>query len=167
MRIRLFILAGLILSAATMAAAGQDESISFTRSTIEAVILKSPPKSPVQIYEDKDFAFYKPAAQTAPGFFINNKRLKKWIEVKKLSTESAKLGRLSSGEEVKPAVEKKHYVELPLKTGKSISYPGKITYDSEAEVYGLEFDSWQNKKEFVTRFWIDREDLEDIFAKAR
>jgi hypothetical protein len=169
MRLRLYILAGLILSASSVLAAQQDETFSFSRPTIESVVLKSPPKSPVKIYEDGDFAFLytRSGPGDAPGLFVRGKKLNRWIEIKKLSTENAKLGRLSSGEEVSLAAGKKPYVDMPLKTLKSTGFPGKIKYDDEAELYALEFDAWQKKSEFVTRFFIDREDLEEAFAKAR
>ncbi|HWP44255.1 MAG TPA: hypothetical protein VNO14_13510 [Blastocatellia bacterium] len=170
MRIRLSIMAGIILSAAIAAPAYQDESLSFSRPTFESVILKDAPKSAVKIYEDKFFVFaYRGAGQAkeAPAFFLHNKSLKKWIEIKKLSTENVKLGRFASGEQASLSVGKKPYVEVPLKVGKTIVFPSKVKFDSETELYSLEFDSWQKKPEHVTRFWIDMDDLEEVFANAK
>jgi hypothetical protein len=169
MRMRIIIIAGLILSASTVLAAHQDESLSFSRQTFESVVLKSAPKSPVKIYEDKDFAFHyrRAGASDAPGLFVHARKLGRWIEIKKISTENAKLGRLSTGEDVGPAAGKKPYVDMPLKTDKSTGFPSKVKYDAETELYALEFDPWQKKNEHVTRFFIDREDLENAFAKAR
>ena len=169
MRMRIFILAGLILSASTVLAAQQDESLSFSRRTFESVALKSAPKSLVKIYEDGDFAFHyrRAGASDAPGLFVHARKLGRWIEIKRLSTQNAKLGRLSTGEDVGLVAGKKPYIDMPLKTDKSTSFPSKVKYDAETELYALEFDSWQKKNEHATRFFIDREDLEEAFAKAR
>jgi hypothetical protein len=170
MRIRLITLACLIFWAAITAAAYQDESLSFSRPTIEATALKTAPKSAVKLYEDEEFVFlYRPSGgkEFAPGLFVYGKKPGIWIEIKKLSTENAKLGRLSSGEEVRLVVGKKQYAELPLKTGGTVSIPSKVKYDADIEVYALEFDPWQKKEENVTRFWIDREDLGEAFASAK
>jgi hypothetical protein len=95
------------------------------------------------------------------------RKINKWMEIKKLSTENAKLGRLPSGEETALTVGKKPYAELPLKSPKSISYPSKIKFDPDTDMYLVIFESWQNKEEHAPRFWIDAEDLEEAFAKAR
>jgi hypothetical protein len=170
MKIRLITLAGLVLWAATIAAAYQDQSLSFSRPTLEASALKAEPKPAVKLYEDEGFVFtYRSAggAQSAAGFFVYDKKSGRWIEIKKVSTENAKLGRLSSGDEVRLTLEKKQYAELPLKTGKAISFPSKIKYDADTEVYMLEFDSWQKKEGNVTRFLIDRDDLEEAFKASK
>ncbi|HET9532393.1 MAG TPA: hypothetical protein VFQ92_18695 [Blastocatellia bacterium] len=170
MRVWMIVLAGFILAAATTVAAHQDESLSFSRPTFESVILKSAPKSPSKIYEDKYYAFHyrrSGPAEPAPGFFVYARKINKWMEIKKLSTENAKLGRLPSGEESALTIGKKPYAELPLKSSKSISYPNKIKFDADTEMYLVIFESWQNKEEHAPRFWIDVEDLEEAFAKAR
>jgi hypothetical protein len=170
MKIRLITLAGLILWAATLAAAQQDESLSFSRPTLEASALKTSPKSAVKLYEDEEFVFlYRPAGgkESAPGLFVYGKKPGIWIEIKKVSTENAKLGRLSSGEEVRLVVGKKQYVELPLKSGGTVSIPSKVKYDADIEVFMLEFDPWQKKDEYLTRFWIDREDLGEAFTSIK
>jgi hypothetical protein len=170
MKIRLITLAGLVLWAATIAAAYQDESLSFSRPTIEASALKTAPKSTVKLYEDQEFVFFyrqSGGKEYAPGFFVYSKKPGRWIEIKKVSTENAKLGRLPSGDEVRQSVGQKHYAELPLKSGGAVNVPSKIKYDAEAEVYMLEFDPWQKKEEYVTRFWIDKEDLGEAFKSSK
>jgi hypothetical protein len=168
MKIRLITLAGLVLWAATIAVAYQDESLSFSRPTIEASALKTAPKSAVKLYEDEEFVFlyrHSGGKEYAPGFFVYRKKPASWIEIKKVTTENAKLGRLSSGDEVRLSVGKKQYAELPLKSGGAVNIPSKIKYDAEIEVYSLEFDPWQKKEEHVTRFWVDRDDLREAFKK--
>jgi hypothetical protein len=170
MTIRLITLASLVLWAATVVAAYQDESLSFSRPTLEASALRAAPKSAVKLYEDEDFVFAHRGpggTQSAAGFFVYGKKSDRWMEIKKVSTENAKLGRLSSGDEVRLTLGKKQYAELPLKTGRAVNVPSKIKYDADIEVYMLEFDSWQKKEEYVTRFWVDREDLEEAFKTAR
>ena len=170
MIIRLITLAGLLLWAATIVAAYQDEPLSFSRPSLEASALRTAPKSVVTLYEDEDFVFVHRGpggTQHAAGFFVYGKKSGRWIEIKKVSTENAKLGRLSSGEEVRLTLGKKQYAEMPLKTSRGINVPSKIKYDAEIEVYMLEFESWQKKEEYVTRFWVDREDLEETFKATR
>jgi hypothetical protein len=170
MKIRLIALSAIILLAATAAAAYQDEGLSFSRPTIEAAALKAAPKSAVKLHEDEDFAFFHRRAggkESAPGLFVHAKKTGRWVEIKKVTTENAKLGRLSSGDEVAPAVGKKQYVELPLKSGATLNTPGRIKYDAEIEMYTLEFDPWQKKEEHVTRFWVDKEDLAESFKSAK
>jgi hypothetical protein len=170
MKIRVTTLAGLILCAATVASAYQDESLSFSRPTVEASALRTTPKSAVKLYEDEEFVFLYRAAggkEAAPGLFVYGKKPGKWIEIKKVSTENAKLGRLSSGEEVRLILGKKQYAELPLKAGATVNVPSKIKYDTDIEVFMLEFDPWQKKEEYVSRFWIDREDLGEAFGSAK
>jgi hypothetical protein len=170
MKIRLIALAGLVLWAANIVAAYQDETLSFSRPTVEASALKTAPKSAVKLYEDEEFVFFyrhSGGKEYAPGFFVYGKKLDRWIEIKKVSTENAKLGRLSSGDEVRLSVGKKQYAELPLKSGGTGNIPSKIKYDAEIEVYMLEFDSWQKKEEYVTRFWLDRDDLVEAFKSGR
>jgi hypothetical protein len=170
MKIRLIALAGLILWAAAVAAAYQDENLSFSRPTIEASTLKTAPKSAIKLYEDEEFVFLsRPAVgkESAPGLFVYGKKPGIWIEIKKVSTENAKLGRLSSGEEMRLIVGKKQYLELPLKSGATLNIPSKVKYDADIEVYMLEFDPWQKKDEHLTRLWIDREDLGEAFKSVK
>lgn len=170
MRIRLLILAVFVLSAAAVAGASQDDSLSFSRPSFESVALKAEPKSLAKLYEDKEYAFHyvRPGQPDRPAaLFVYAKRPRKWVEIRKLSTENAKPGRIPTGEDVSASIGKKPYVEMPLKTGKTSSLPARIRYDGETELYLLEFDSWQKKEEFVTRFYIDKEDLDESFAKLR
>jgi hypothetical protein len=175
MRMRGLIMAGLVLYCASIVGAYQDDSLSFSRPSIEAVPLKEAPKWHVKVFEDEDFTFFYRhygREKYQPGFFIYGKRLRKWIEIKKLTTENAKLGRSPSIDEVRLSVSWDHsslrgkdYAELPLKTSGSISFPSKIRYDADAEVYMLEFDTELKKEEYLTRFWVDREDLEEALKR--
>ncbi|HSE97960.1 MAG TPA: hypothetical protein VLD57_06775, partial [Blastocatellia bacterium] len=164
MRIRLLILAVFLLSAAVVAGASQNDTLSFSRPSFEAVALKAEPKSLAKLYEDKEYAFHyvQPGQpDRVPGLYVYAKRPRKWMEIKKLSTENAKPGRVPTGEEVSASLGKKPYAEMPLKTGNTSNLPAKVRFDAETELYILEFDSWQKKEEFVTRFYIDKDDLDE------
>jgi hypothetical protein len=170
MRIRLITLTVLVLWAAITGAAYQDETLSFSRPSLEASALRTAPKLALKLYEDEEFVFYyRPtgARENAPGFFVYGKKQGRWLEIRKVSTENAKLGRLSSGDDVRVSVGKKQYAELPLKSGGTANNPSKVKYDAETDVYMLEFDSWQKKEEYVTRFYVDKEDLEEAFKISR
>lgn len=166
----------LVLGCAPIAGAYQDQTLSFSRPTVEAVSLKKEPKGDVKVFEDEDFTFFyrrQVQAEQQPGFFVHSKKLRKWIEIKRLSTENAKLGRSPSISEARLSVSWDHrglknkpYAELPLKTSGSISFPSRIKYDDDVEVYMIEFDTELKKEEYLTRFWIDREDLEEAFKKT-
>ncbi|MBA4184177.1 MAG: hypothetical protein H0X49_09215 [Acidobacteria bacterium] len=71
----------------------------FSRPTIITASSDEEPLWHEKIYEDKDYRFvirdYGQAEYT-PNFFVYGKKQRKWIEIKKLSTEHAKFGRFSS-----------------------------------------------------------------------
>src|SRR5687768_3939394 len=76
----------------------------FTRPTLIAVLCKQVPKWHVKFYEDKDYLFsyrHYGKGEYVPGVFVYNKKLSKWLEIKKLSTENAKLGQSPPFDEVK------------------------------------------------------------------
>ena len=71
------------------------QTLNFSRPTITAVALKDAPFYHQKIYEDDEYLFaYRRygRAEYAPGFFVYGKKQKKWSEIKKVTTEHAKLG---------------------------------------------------------------------------
>jgi hypothetical protein len=143
-------------------------------------------------FEDVFFFFaYRFAGRGAfiPGFFVYEKKQNKWLEIKRLSTEQAKFGYyfpfITEGKPdtatgaVKlvrnPALpllaitwdyrnsKNVLYVDVPLETGGSISFPDKIIYNKTARAYELSFNSAYNIEEMSTRFWVLKRDLKRAF----
>ena len=122
------------------------KSRNFSRPTIITVSSDEEPLWHEKIYEDADYLFvYRDygKAEYTPNFFVYGKKQHKWIEIKKLSTEHAKLGR-SPSSTAKAALQVSrdysslktvNYVNLPLRTSGSINFPDKITYNAENKTY--------------------------------
>lgn len=124
-----------------------------------------------KIYEDGDYLFVyrdygKP--EYTPNFLIYGKKQKKWIEIKKLSTEHAKLGRSSSSTNnaASPtnwdysSLKNVNYVGLPLRIAGSINFPDEITYDDNTRTYYLSFNSSVKTKEMLSQFRVLKTDLD-------
>ncbi len=79
----------------------------FSRPTILTASHSEEPLWHEKIYEDDDYLFvyhdYGKAEYT-PNFFVYGRKQRKWIEIKKLSTEHAKLG-LSPSSTAKTALQ--------------------------------------------------------------
>lgn len=118
------------------------KSQNFSRPTIITASSDEEPLWHEKIYEDEEYLFvYRDYGQTkyTPNFFVYGKKRHKWIEIKQLSTEHAKLGR-SPSSTAKTALQVSwdysalktvNYVRLPLRTSGSINFPDKITYNAE------------------------------------
>ncbi len=75
------------------------KTLDFSRPTIITASCDEEPLWHEKIYEDDDYLFvYRDygKAEYTPNFFVYGKKQHKWIELKKLSTELAKLGRSPS-----------------------------------------------------------------------
>lgn len=154
------------------AAAQKKKTRNFSRPTIITAACDEEPLWHEKIYEDNDYLFvirnYGKAEYT-PNFFVYGKKRHKWVEIKKLSTEEAKLGRSpSSTEKVAlqvswdySALKSVNYVNLPLRTSGSINFPDKITYDSESKTYCFKFNSSSKAEEMLTQFWVLERDLDE------
>lgn len=76
-------------------AARAQEIPKFSRPTVIAEPLKKTPFYHRKIYEDAEYLFasrHYGKSEYVPGFFIFSKHKNKWSEVKKITTENAKLG---------------------------------------------------------------------------
>jgi hypothetical protein len=145
---------------------------SFSRPTLITALCEHEPTWHVKVYEDKDYQFvyrHYGNAEYVPGFFVYSKSNNKWLEITKLSTENAKLGHSPPFEEVRLSVgwdysslNGSDYVELPLHTSGSISFPNEIVDEASSEAYHLNFDP-SLKPEYQTWFWILKKDLERVF----
>jgi hypothetical protein len=155
---------------------GAAPELTFTRPTLVAIAYEQEPRNPTTLLQDKDFLFsfrgFGKKEFTA-GFFVQDIATKHWIEVKKLSTENAKLGRSPSPEKggTKSTwdysdLAKRLYVELPLRTSDTLDFPDRIAFDEANHAYRLDFNSKLNVEESLSTFWITRSDLEEAFKDA-
>jgi hypothetical protein len=140
----------------------------FSRPTIITASSDEEPLWHKKIYEDKDYRFvirdYGQAEYT-PNFFVYGKKQHKWIEIKKLSTEHAKLGRFSSSaakaDLPKNWLKNIKYIDLPLRISGSTNFPDEITYNAESEIYYFNFNSSAKLEEMLTQFWVLKKDLDE------
>jgi hypothetical protein len=155
---------------------GTAPELTFTRPTLVAVAYDQEPRNPTTLLQDKDYLFsfrgFGKKEFTA-GFFVQDIATKHWIEIKKLSTENAKLGHSPSPEKggTKSTwdysdLAKTLYVELPLRTSDTLDFPDRIAFDEANGAYRLDFNSKLNFEESLTTFWITRSDLEEAFHEA-
>ncbi len=143
----------------------------FSRTTIITASCDEEPLWHEKIYEDDNYLFvYRDYGQAeyTPNFFVYGKKHRKWIEIRKLSTEHAKLGRSSSSTAKVnssanwdySSLKSVNYVNLPLRTSGSINFPDLITYDSNSKTYCFKFNSSAKVEEMLTQFWVLKKDLE-------
>jgi|SRR5947209_4005569 len=172
----LFSLCIAMLSLVSMFAGDErDKRLVFTRPTLITVSCEQIPKWHVEIFKDEDYRFFYRdygKAEFVPGFFVYSQKRDEWIEIKKLSTENAKLGHSPPIMEIPLQVawdysylKKLDYAEIPLRTSGSITFPDHITDDEGEQAYRLDFNSGLKREEFMTRFWILKKDLDDAFGK--
>lgn len=147
------------------------KSRDFSRPTIITASSDEEPLWHKKIYEDKDYRFvirdYGQAEYT-PNFFVYGKKQHKWIEIKKLSTEHAILGRFSSSaakadlpKNWDDGLKNIKYIDLPLRISGSTNFPDKITYNAESEIYCFNFNSSAKLEEMLTQFWVLKKDLDE------
>jgi len=128
------------------------------------------------IYEDSDYMFvardYGPKGTRIPGLFVFSHKMKKWMEIKELSTEEAKLGRSPTSEEGQCSVgwdysglRNTDYVKIPLVTSGSLNFPDKIGYAADSHTYFLQFNSSWNIDAVLTQFIVKKGDLDKAFGK--
>jgi hypothetical protein len=144
------------------------QSLSFSRPTVITAVCNEEPFWHESIYEDDDYLFvyrYFGKAEETPVFFILGKKRNKWVELKKLSTEHAKLGRSPSSNSESwdySSLKTVNYVNLPLRTSGSINFPDLTTYDADNKAYCFNFNSLANVEEMLTQFWVAKKDLDQL-----
>ncbi len=152
----------------------------FTRPTFEANLRSKAPIWRVKIFEDENYIFVKGDSASKNcgylanvfcdiGLFLYAKKDDKWLTVKKLSTENAKLGRSPSINEVAlsvswdyKALSKVNYVGVNLQTTASNNYPDNIEYDTSNKAYRLKYNS-SFGEETLTVFWMLEEEINKKF----
>ncbi len=147
------------------------QSRNFSRPTIITASCNEEPLWHEKIYEDDSYLFvYRDygKAEHTPNFFVYGKKRNKWIEIKKISTEYAKLGRspssttkvvLSVGWDYS-SLKTVNYVSLPLRISGSINFPDKITYDANTKTFCFNFNSSAKFEEMLTQFQVLKKDLD-------
>jgi hypothetical protein len=134
-----------------------------------------------EIHEDADYSFVcrnfgnKQEGFHDPGLFVYSKQHGAWMEVKRLSTKGAKLGRdpnidgrivCSVGWDYRPLA-KKAFVDVPLMTSGSVNFPDAIVYDEHKRSYFLLFNSSWKLEAVLSRFKIKKADLDSAFQSDR
>jgi len=128
------------------------------------------------IYEHTDYIFvardYGPKGKQVPGLFVFSHKMKKWMEIKKLSTENAELGRSPTSEEGLCSVgwdysdlRKADYATIPLMTSGSLNFPDKILYQADTATYLLQFNSSWNIDAVLTQFIVKKDHLDKAFGE--
>ncbi len=128
------------------------------------------------IYEDDNYQFvsrdYGQRGTQIPGLFVFSKKTNKWMEIKKLSTKDAKLGRSPTEREGLcqvgwdySALSQADYATIPLKTSGSIDFPDNIIYKRDKGIFLLQFDSSWGIKAVLTQFIVKKSDLDQAFEK--
>jgi hypothetical protein len=152
-------------------------SLDFTRPTLIAHGVDAPAEKLVKIYEDKNYSFFSrdfgKKGEQVPGLFVQNLESKKWLEITKLSTENARLGRSSVPQSKKLTISwdysdlvKSFYADIPLRTSASINLPDRIVLDEANSAYRIDFNSSNNTEESLTSFWLRLSDLAEAFEEA-
>ncbi|MDA1138631.1 MAG: hypothetical protein O3B01_08615 [Planctomycetota bacterium] len=134
-----------------------------------------------KIHEDTHYSFvYRHYGNQregvhTPGLFVHSKETGTWMEVKKLSTKGAKLGRdpnidgkiiCSVGWDYRPLA-KKDYVEIPLMTSGSVNFPDTISYEEDRHSYFLLFNSNWEIEAVLSKFEVKKADLDWSFRSDR
>jgi hypothetical protein len=153
------------------------QTLVFTRPTIITIKLDQPPKYHFKVYEDEEYCFlyrhYGNDGKAIPGFFIQQKKLNIWVELKKLSTENAILGRSPSIEDFNrcpisvgwdfKGLKSNEFADLPLRTSGSIMFPDSIVRDAKRQVYILDNPAQCGLGYMLTRFYVRFDELSAAF----
>lgn len=135
------------------------------------------------IYEDNDYLFVargygRKGEEQVPGLFVFSHKMEKWMEIKKLSTQGAKLGRSPSPEEERKkgafcsvgwdysGLRKADYATIPLMTSGSLNFPDKILYQADTATYVLQLNSSWNIDAVLTQFIVKKDDLDKAFGEG-
>jgi hypothetical protein len=162
----------LLLCGSIGVAQSNQDGLRFSRVTIKGQVLDAEPKWHVKVYEDASYRFvyrHYGNAEYVPGFFARDLSRNRWLQLKELSTEHARLGRSPDFSDIPLAVgwdfrglASAEYAQLPLKTGGSIEFPDRVTFDPSTELYRLDCNSQLNRDVSLTSFWVRKADLDAL-----
>ncbi len=121
------------------------------------------------IYEDDAYRFVLRDyghAQYRPGFFVEDRGRGRRLELLRITTEHARLGRSPSDIDLPVGWDfgrfaGRDYVDMPLQDG-FITFPDRITRDAERRLYRLDYQSELNREQSLTTLWIRVSDLERV-----
>jgi hypothetical protein len=150
----------------------------FTRQTIVATPLAEPVTFWHDlILEDAEYKFvsrhYGSGGKYVPGFFALSKKRNAWIEITKLSTEHARLGRAPEGPQMLAVswdyggLIGTEYVSVPLRPAGFIDSPDRILNIPTEDAYRLDFNSRTDVDYSLTWLWVRKLDLEEAFEGRR
>lgn len=149
----------------------------FTRPTIVATPLKQPVTFWHHLtFEDNAYKFvsrdYGPGGKDVPGFFVFSKRRGAWIQISKISTEHARLGRSPQGVHLPVSWDYRRlsgdqYVSMPLNAASFIIPPDRVVPMRRQGLYRLDYNSDLNVDSSLTWFWVRTADLEAAFDGRR
>jgi hypothetical protein len=144
----------------------------FSRPTVKGRVLDSEPYWHRLVYEDATYRFVwrdYGNAEYVPGFFAQDLKKNRWLELTTLSTEYAQLGHapdvndipLMVGWDFRPLATM-DYAAIPLETGGSIVFPDRITFNRLTGIYRFDCNSALNREESLTSFWVRKADLDAL-----
>src|SRR5687767_3430954 len=151
------------------------------RPTIVATRSEPPRRNFNVIYYDDRFLFAgrhygsaaDPGGNTEPGLFVHSKEHNRWIRISAISTADGSFGKSVTDDPV--AMKKlrlasvgwdftmfaqRPYIEQPLRTSGSISFPDRIEYDARTDRYQLRYHSSWEIPTAETVLYIRRADLD-------
>lgn len=153
-------------------------ALTFTRPTIVATPLEQPVTFWHELtFEDNEYMFvsrhYGTGGKHVPGFFVYSKSRGAWIQISRISTEHARLGRSPEGPPVLAVgwdygdLIRYEYVSAPLRGGSFISSPDRIVAMPRQGLYRLDYNSDLKIDYSLTWFWVRIADLEAAFDGRR
>jgi hypothetical protein len=128
------------------------------------------------ILEDAEYKFvsrhYGPGGKYVPGFFVFSKKRNAWIEITRLSTEHARLGRSPEGPPILAV--SWDYGRLigtefanVFRQPSFLNYPDRILNIPSEGAYRLDLNSRTGVDYSLTWFWVRKVDLEEAFEGRR
>ena len=164
----------------TDAALAHPQELTFSRPTIVGILLDRPPNWHFKIFEDEKYVFVfrdYGNAEYAPGIFVYHREDKKWLEIRKISTENAVLGHSPATKDISKCpipvtwdfayLKDNEYAVWPLKTGGLLFIPDTIVKEEERNVYRIDTSAECGLAYTLTRFFIRFNDLDDAFNRPK
>jgi Domain of unknown function (DUF4377) len=156
------------------------QQLTFSRPTFVGIHYDRQPPWHYKLYEDGEYMFVfrnHDGGEYVPGIFVQNVRKNMWMEIRRISTENAVLGRSPGPDDLIKCpipetwdfstLRKREYADLPLKTSRLLFVPDRIARDEERKVYRIEFTPPCELAYLITRFFIRIEELNNAFENPQ
>lgn len=171
------VLACLALATVVLGDSQETPPGNFSRPTVRGEVLQSEPFSHRLIHGDSLYTFllrhYGEGGEQVPAFVALRRADSTWIEITRLSTEHARLGRSPDVHDTPLSVGWDHarlddscYAVVPLHTSGSVVFPDRISFDAARAIYRFDFNSQLDRAQCLTSFWVLQADLDGIGAEA-